>query len=108
MTEKVLDCLKAYREVSLEQNAAAFYNKFIAEIKKDFSAKPLWFKVVEDNLGLITVNECSSGNATTDEAKDFLSMEKVEDGEANGAAGGSGDDNEDLVSVVKGYSENSS
>ena len=103
MLEKIVECLKAYREACIEQKSAAFYNKFIAEIKKDFATekKTLWAQVIVESLGLVTVMEEASSNVNTDEAKDFLAEEKA----TASAPTDEGDDanEEDLVIIILLY-----
>ena len=76
MYDKAFDCLKIMWEISVKEDEAATFNNFIKDLKKNFSQGEhslFFFKLIENNLSLITTEESfRAGNVTIDDAAQFL------------------------------------
>jgi hypothetical protein len=96
MIEKILGCIKAYREASLEKHSASAFNTFMPEFKTLLMSEKrttFWKRIVNDEFGLILVIEDNSSSMTREDGREFLAwtqeMPKEDTTEA--------DDDDDLV-----------
>lgn len=74
--EKLLQCLKAFRQESRSINPAT-YNSFLPDLKElvtQHSQNAVWEKLKEGSLGLITSEESVRSSVGTEEAAAFLRL----------------------------------
>ena len=79
MNEKIMTCIKSYRNESLKRHHAANFNNFMLELKQHMIKEKkdnLWNKFKEDNFTLITVMEDDSSMVNSEEAAQYLSSDK--------------------------------
>ncbi|XP_064480266.1 X-ray repair cross-complementing protein 5-like isoform X2 [Ornithodoros turicata] len=78
---KALNCVKAYREVSVEENNPAPFNTFLGEVKEKYSTKEktIWDMFASAPIDLIAKKECSSSTVSDEDVANFYKSEQVED-----------------------------
>eukprot|EP00828_Plagiopyla_frontata_P035002 TRINITY_DN4569_c0_g1_i2.p1 TRINITY_DN4569_c0_g1~~TRINITY_DN4569_c0_g1_i2.p1 ORF type:complete len:303 (-),score=81.79 TRINITY_DN4569_c0_g1_i2:145-1053(-) len=77
---KAFSCLQALRKGCITEDEAVSFNDFLFDIRQDFAVgkhEQFWKIIVENNVTLITNSESIESGITTEEAKEFLSTEKV-------------------------------
>ena len=81
--DKIISCIKAYRQASLQQKSANHFNNFMNELKQTLTSlekikTAFWPKIKSENLGLISVIEDNvSSNVTSHEAEQFFLLENT-------------------------------
>lgn len=101
MNEKIVDCVKVYRETSLELKNAGHFNQFMAELKENLVSDKkdaLWKRmVVDENQGLILLSEDPSSSVTKAEGDEFLKFDLAS--KANNGSSGAERNDDDLVNL---------
>ncbi|EFC39669.1 Ku70/Ku80 beta-barrel domain-containing protein [Naegleria gruberi] len=74
--EKVLACIKTLREGCIREAEPNQFNNFLKKLKQSYSKgkrEDFWCSfIVQNNISLITQDECDESEVTEDEAKKFL------------------------------------
>jgi ATP-dependent DNA helicase 2 subunit 2 len=76
--KKAVECLKSLREGAVREEEHIRYNAYVNEVKKrrisneDPQLNKLWFRMKEDNLGVISNAECENSIVSPDEAYQFF------------------------------------
>jgi ATP-dependent DNA helicase 2 subunit 2 len=77
MYEKAIDCLKAMRKASADNDEADQFNAFLADLKKRFSMgihKDYYEAIRQQRIGLITKEESFKSKITQVEANEFFGL----------------------------------
>merc|ERR1711974_42986 len=73
MVEKIVGCIRTYRQASVDLKKPSAYNDFIKEAKDTLLDRgEIWHQVKEDNLGLIPTTSVARSKVTLEEAEAFL------------------------------------
>ena len=99
--QKILECIKIFRETSLQKKISNHFNDFISEWKQTLMSQnkmKLWQKMVEQDLSLISVLEEPGSSYTSEEVNDFNKVDDKQEEKVN-----DDDNDEDLVSITVIY-----
>lgn len=96
---KSMSCIKCFRAEAVRLSQARDFNAFLESLKEKKSVyKEFWEIVVQDDVSLITCEECADSAVTPDQARQFLAP-NVETKEDTSMAD-EGEDVDDLLDMI--------